>query len=161
MWLRNYEVARDSAQTVMEFAEVYGFQIWSAIGSSPAWCRPCHQRRRDSRGYCVDRTRAEGVSRPQNPSGLLADASASLCGRLWRSLKTTGWVFLLDEAIASEKGSSSFSDSLTAEFLILKGDLLLALSSDNTVDAESLYQSAVNRAREVGAAMVEHRRRRD
>ena len=39
--------------------------------------------------------------------------------------------------------------------MILKADLLLALSSDNTVDAEPLYQSAVNSAREVGAAMVE------
>ena len=62
---------------------------------------------------------------------------------------------LLDEAIASEMGGSNSSDSLTPEFLILKGDLLLALSSDNAVDAESLYQSAVKSARDVGAAMVE------
>jgi predicted ATPase len=57
--------------------------------------------------------------------------------------------------MAAEKFSSSSSESLTPEFLILKGDLLLALSSDNAVDAESLYQDAVTSAREVGAAMVE------
>jgi predicted ATPase len=39
--------------------------------------------------------------------------------------------------------------------LILKGDLLLARSSDNAVDAESLYQTAMSSAREAGAAMVE------
>jgi predicted ATPase len=57
--------------------------------------------------------------------------------------------------MAAGKGGSGSSDSLTHEFLILKGDLLLALSADNAADAESLYQSAVNSAREVGAAMVE------
>ena len=57
--------------------------------------------------------------------------------------------------MAAEKYSSNSSDSLTPEFLMLKGDLLLALSSDNAVDVESLYQDAVNDAREAGAAMVE------
>ena len=33
LWLRNYEIARDSAQAVVALAEVYGYQIWSAVGS--------------------------------------------------------------------------------------------------------------------------------
>ena len=33
MWLRNYENVRDSAQAVLELAEMHGFQIWSAVGS--------------------------------------------------------------------------------------------------------------------------------
>ena len=33
MWLKNYEIARDSAQAVLEFAERHGFHIWSAVGS--------------------------------------------------------------------------------------------------------------------------------
>jgi predicted ATPase len=154
MWLRNYEVARDSAQTVMEFAEVYGFQIWSAIGSC-------------LRGAALVNAGeiAEGIALTEQ--GLKAYRGLKTPPVFWPMLlhlcagaygaasRPQDGLFLLDEAIASEKGSSSSSDSLTAEFLILKGDLLLALSSDNTVDAESLYQSAVNRAREVGAAMVE------
>jgi adenylate cyclase len=62
---------------------------------------------------------------------------------------------LLDEALASEKSGSS--DGLASEFLILKGDLLGALSSDNTVEAESLYRSALDNARAGSAAMVELR----
>ena len=57
------------------------------------------------------------------------------------------------EAIAANKSDSS--DSLAPEFLILKGDLLLTRSSDNTAEAESLYQGALNQSREVRAAMVE------
>ena len=41
------------------------------------------------------------------------------------------------------------------ELLTLKGDLLLALSSGNAVEAESLYQGALNNAREMSAAMLE------
>jgi predicted ATPase len=59
--------------------------------------------------------------------------------------------------MAVEKFSSSSSEGLTGEFLSLKGDFLLALSSDNAADAESLYQGAVNSARQAGAAMVELR----
>jgi predicted negative regulator of RcsB-dependent stress response len=46
---------------------------------------------------------------------------------------------------------------LTPELLILKGDLLLALSSDSSADAESHYQDAVNNAREVHTPMLELR----
>jgi predicted ATPase len=41
------------------------------------------------------------------------------------------------------------------ELLSLKGDLLLALSSGNAVEAESLYQDALNNSREMSAAMLE------
>ena len=60
---------------------------------------------------------------------------------------------LLDEAIAAEDASKGSGE--TPAFLILKGDLLLAVSPDNAVDAESIYQNAVDDAREVGAAMIE------
>ena len=62
---------------------------------------------------------------------------------------------MLDEAMAAEKFSTRSSESLAPHFLSLKDDFLMALSSDNAVAAESLYQDAVNSAREVGAAMVE------
>ena len=62
---------------------------------------------------------------------------------------------MLDEAMAAENFSTGSSESLAPHFLSLKGDFLLALSSDNAVAAESLYQDALNSAREVGAAMVE------
>ena len=154
MWLRNYEIARNSAQNVVELAEVYGFQIWSAIGSC-------------LRGAALVNTGgiAEGLALTEQ--GLKAYRGLKTPPVFWPLLlhlcagaygaasKPEDGLPLLNEAIAAEKGSSSSSDSLTPEFLILKGDLLLALSSDNAVEAESLYQSAANSAREVGAAMVE------
>ena len=154
MWLRNYEIAQKSAQAVVELAEVYGFQIWSAIGSC-------------LRGAALVNTGgiAEGLALTEQ--GLKAYRGLKTPPVFWPLLlhlcagaygaasRPEDGLPLLDEAIASEKGGSSSSDSLSSEFLILKGDLLLALSSDNTGKAESLYQSAVKSARDVGAAMVE------
>ena len=57
----------------------------------PPWCR-LGQHWEDRRGSCVDRPGAEGVSRAQNPSSLLATASPSLCRRIWFSLTAKGWV---------------------------------------------------------------------
>ena len=62
---------------------------------------------------------------------------------------------MLDEAL--EIGASSPARTLASEFLILKGALLLMLSSDNTAEAEALYQQAVLNAREVHAPMLELR----
>jgi predicted ATPase len=152
MWLRNYETARISAEAVVELAGVYGFQIWSAVGSC-------------LRGAALVNIGgiAEGLSLTEQ--GLKAYRGLKTPPVFWPLLlhlcagaygaasRPEDGLPLLDEALAAEKSNSS--DSLTPEFLILKGDLLLALSSDRTVDAESLYQSAVNSAREVGAAMVE------
>src|SRR4029453_2660794 len=64
---------------------------------------------------------------------------------------------LLNEAIDAASSSSSSPRTLTSEFLILTGDLLLASSFDNDVDAESLYQDAVSMAQEVHAPMLELR----
>ena len=62
-------------------------------------------------------------------------------------------LLLLNEAIAASiKGSS---ESVTPEFLILKGNLVMALWPENAVDAESFYQDAHNGAREMGAPMME------
>ena len=33
MWLKNYEIAQNSAEAVLDLAETYGFQIWSAVRS--------------------------------------------------------------------------------------------------------------------------------
>jgi predicted negative regulator of RcsB-dependent stress response len=64
---------------------------------------------------------------------------------------------LLNEALAVASPTASSSQNLTPEFLILKGDLLLALSSDNSADAESLYEDAVNNAQEMHTPMLELR----
>jgi predicted ATPase len=154
MWLRNYEIARDSAQAVVQLAEVYGFQIWNAIGSCLRGAALVN-----IGGIAEGLALAEqglkayrGLKTPPVFWPLLLHLCAAAYGAASRP---EDGLPLLDEAIAAEKGNASSSDSLSAEFLVLKGDLLLAISSDNTADAEFLYQSAVKSARAVGAAMVE------
>jgi hypothetical protein len=56
--------------------------------------------------------------------------------------------------VSSSKGSSQ---TFTSEFLLLKGTLLLALSSDNAAEAKVLYEQGVLNAQEVHAPMLELR----
>jgi predicted ATPase len=62
---------------------------------------------------------------------------------------------MMNEAI--EIGSSSSAKTLASEFLIMKGDLLLALASENSAEAESWYHMALKNAQEVHAPMLELR----
>ncbi|MGQ0605021.1 MAG: hypothetical protein ACT4QE_25355, partial [Anaerolineales bacterium] len=62
---------------------------------------------------------------------------------------------MMNEAI--EIGSSSSASTLTSEFLILKGALLLTLSSDNSAEAVALYEQAVLNAQAVHVPMLELR----
>jgi predicted ATPase len=154
MWLRNHETARSSAEAVADLAEVYGFQIWSAVGSCLRGAaltnigRIAEGLRLTEQGLETYR----GLKTPPVFWPLLLHLCAGAYGAASRP---QDGLPLLDEAVASEKSGSS--DGLASEFLISKGDLLLALSSDNTVEAESLYQSALDNARAVSAAMVELR----
>jgi predicted ATPase len=154
MWLRNHETARSSAEAVVELAEVYGFQIWSAVGSCLRGAalanigRIAEGLRLTEQGLETYR----GLKTPPVFWPLLLHLCAGAYGAASRP---EDGLPLLDEALASEKSGSS--DGLASEFLILKGDLLGALSSDNTVEAESLYRSALDNARAGSAAMVELR----
>jgi tetratricopeptide (TPR) repeat protein len=62
---------------------------------------------------------------------------------------------LMKEAIEFETAGSS--KTLVSEFLILQGELLVALSSANAPQAESCYQEAVDTARAGHASMLELR----
>jgi predicted ATPase len=63
---------------------------------------------------------------------------------------------MMNEAmeVAPSKGSA---ETFTSEFLIQKGALLLAVSSDHAAEAEALYEQAVLKAQEVRAPMLELR----
>ncbi len=154
MWLKNYEIARASAEAVLELAETYGFQIWSAIGSCLRGAALVNLGAIDEGLVLTEHglTAYRGLKTPPVFWPLLLHLCAGAFGAASRP---KDGLPLLDEAMAADKFSPSSSESLAPEFLILKGDLLLALSSDNAADAESLYQDAVNRAHGVGAAMVE------
>ena len=79
-----------------------------------------------------------------------------LCAGAYRaSSRPEEALLLLKEAIEFEtKGSAK---ALVSEFLILQGELLLALSSDHTAEAESCYQQALDNAQAVYAPLLELR----
>jgi len=62
---------------------------------------------------------------------------------------------LLDEAV--EIATQHPGQTLWSEFFQLKGELLLAVSTDNTAEAESWLQRAVDTATEVQAPMLQLR----
>jgi predicted ATPase len=154
VWLKNYEIAQESAQALLELAEAHGFQIWSAVGS------------------CLLGTALVGLGSTEKGLALIEQGLDA-----YRGLKTPPvfWPMLLhlcagaygaaskpevglqmmNEAI--EVGSSSAARTGTSEFLIRMAALLLAVSSDHAAEAEALYQQAVLNAQEVHAPMLELR----
>jgi predicted ATPase len=154
VWLKNYEIAQESAQEVLELAEAHGFRIWNAVGS------------------CLLGTALVGLGSTEKGLALIEqglDAYRGLktppvfwpmllhlcAGAYGAASKPEVGLHMLNEAL--EIGSSSPAKTGASEFLILKGALLLALSSDNAAEAEALYQQALLNAQEVHAPMLELR----
>jgi predicted ATPase len=154
MWLRNYQIARRSAQVLLELAEAHGFHIWSAVGSCLLGAAMVNLEEIDRGLGLIE----EGLNtyRGLKTPPVFWPMLLHLCAEAYTvASRPKEGLLLLNEAIAVAFPTSSSSQNLTAEFLILKGDLLLALSSDNSGKAESLYQAAVNNAQEMHTPMLE------
>jgi tetratricopeptide (TPR) repeat protein len=152
MWLRNYQSARNSAEAVVELGESYGFQIWSAVGSCLRGAALANLGM-NVEGLSLTRRGLEDYRDLKTPPVFWPLLLHLCAGAYGAASRPEDGLPLLDEAIAADKSNSS--EGLASEFLVLKGDLLLALSTDNTAEAESLYRSALKSAREAGAAMIE------
>jgi len=154
VWLRDYELARESADEALEISKKYGFQIWNAVG------------------LCLHGASLAGLGSIEKGLTLIEEGLNAykglktppvfwpmllhLCAGAYLSAsRPEDGLPLLDEAI--EVASTNSAKTLTSEFLNLKGELLLALSSDNAAVAESLYQLGINNAQEVKAPMLELR----
>jgi predicted ATPase len=156
MWLKNYGIARDSAQAVLELAEAHGFQIWNAVGSCLLGAASVNMGDIDRGLALIEQgmTAYRGLKTPPVFWPMLLHLCAGAYGAASRP---EDGLPLLNEARGAVSSSSSSAKTLTSEFLTLEGDLLIASSSDNEVEAASLYQDAVNMAREVHAPMMELR----
>jgi predicted ATPase len=154
LWLKNYEVAQENAHKVLALAQEHGFHVWNAVG------------------LCLHGAALVGLDSidegiPQIEQGM----------KTYRALRTPPvfWPLLLhlcagaygaaskpEEGlslmnVAIEAASEGTGKTLKSEFLILKGELLLAISSQNAAEAEFLYQEAVNNAQAVHAPLLELR----
>ncbi|HEX6269173.1 MAG TPA: adenylate/guanylate cyclase domain-containing protein [Anaerolineales bacterium] len=154
VWLRNPEIVQERAQAVLKLAEEHGFQIWSAVGT------------------CLHGAALVGMGSAEKGLALIEEGI-----NIYRILKTPPvfWPLLLylcagaygaasrpeqglrllKEAIEFETAGSA--RTFVSEFLMLQGELLLALSPANATEAESAYRQAVDNAREVHAPMLELR----
>ena len=154
VWLKNYEIAQESAQALLELAEAHGFQIWRAVGSCLLGTSLVELGSTEKGLALIE----QGLTTYQNlktPPVFLPMLLHLCAGAYSAASKPEAGLHMVNEAI--EIGSSSSARTLTSEFLILKAALLLALSSDNAAEAEALYEHAVLNAQEVHAPMLELR----
>jgi predicted ATPase len=154
MWLKNYEIARESAQALQELAEAHGFRIWNAVGSCLLGAAMVGLDSAEKGLALIEQglDAYRGIKTPPVFWPMLLHLCA---GAYYAASKPEVGLHMMDEAL--EIGSSSPARTLASEFLILKGALLLMLSPDNMAEAEALYQQAVLNAREVHAPMLELR----
>jgi predicted ATPase len=154
VWLRNPEVAHERGQAVLNLAEEHGFHIWSAIGTCLRGAALVNMGSIEMGLALVEKgiEAYRGLKTPPVFWPLLLYLCAGAYGAASQPEKGLA---LMKEAIEFETAGSS--KALVSEFLILQGELLLALSSANTAEAVSCYQQAVDVARAGHASMLELR----
>jgi predicted ATPase len=154
IWLRNFENAQERAQAVLELSNKHGFQIWSAVGSCLRGVALVGTGLTDEGLVLIEGglNAYRGLKTPPIFLPLLLHLCA---GAYHTASRHEDGLAFLNEAIETASGGSS--KTFISEFLILKGDLLLALSSANAAEIESIYQQAVLVAQEVKAPMLELR----
>ena len=156
IWLKNYREAKGTADLLLEVADAHGFQIWRAVGSCLLGTTLVEFGAVEKGLALIDQgLRAyQNLQTPPVFWPMLLHLCASAYGAA--SHPETG-LQMLNEAMEIEVESSKSADTFASEFLILKGALLVALSSTNVAEAQALYEQAVLNAQEVHAPMLELR----
>jgi len=154
MWLKNYEIALESAQALLELAEAHGFRIWNAVGSCLLGVALVGLGSAEKGLVLIEQglDAYRGIKTPPVFWPMLLHLCASAYGA---ASKPEVGLKMINEAI--EIGSSSSARILVSEFLILRAALLLELSSEHVAEAEALYQQGLLMAQEVRAPMLELR----
>jgi adenylate cyclase len=154
LWLRNFEVTRESARTVLELAEEHGFLIWSAVGTCLLGAALVGIGSQEKGLALIEQgiKAYQGLKSPPVFWPMLLHLSAGAYGLASRP---KDGLRQINEAI--EISSTASARTLASEFFILAGELLLAISKDNATEAESLYQQALKNAQGVHAPLLELR----
>ena len=154
IWLRNFEIVQERAQAVLELSEKHGFRIWSAVGSCLCGTALVGMGMTDDGLTLIEQglNAYRGLKTPPVFWPLLVHLCA---GAYLMASRPEDGLSLLNEI--TEIGSAGSDQTFTSEVLVLKGDLLRALSSANAAEAETLYQQAVLMAQKVHAPMLELR----
>jgi tetratricopeptide (TPR) repeat protein len=139
---------------VLQVAEEQDFPIWQAVGSCLRGVALAGMGQADE-GLAMIETAMNNYQRLKTPPvfwPLLLHIQAGTCGLAGRPAEG---LTLLDEAIEIAKDNPG--RTMRTEFLRLKGELLLAVSSDNANEAEIWLQQAFDLSTEVQARMLQLR----
>ena len=155
VWLKDYKTAQESAQALLEVADAHGFQIWRAVG----WClvgTTLVEFGSAEKGLALIEQGLNAYQNLKTPPVFWPMLLHLCAGAYGAASKPEAGLHMVNEAMEIPSSKSS-NETFASEFLILKGALLLALSSDNAAEAEALYEQAVLNAQEVHAPMLELR----
>ena len=153
-WRREVEYSLGCAQAVLDVAQKHEFQIWNAVGICLQGVGLASQGRAEE-GLAEIQRGVDIYQELKSPPifwPLLRGFQARACGLAG---KPEQGLALIDEIM--QVPSLGYGRVLMVEFIQLKGNLLLALSPDNSSEAEIWYQSALETAQEQGALTLELR----
>jgi predicted ATPase len=152
LWRREPELMHDRAVGVLDVADEYDLQIWTALGMVLLGAAKTALGRADE-GLAEIRDGValyQGLKTPPVFWPLLLYMRAGACGRSARPAEARDFI---DGAI--EIGGDE--GPLAAVFYALKGDLLLALPEPDRDGAEACFHRAFDAAGELGARMPQLR----
>jgi tetratricopeptide (TPR) repeat protein len=154
LWQSEHQLAHERAQAVLAIAEDHEFPIWTAVGSCLHGAALAGMGSANE-GLTLIEEAMNYYQRLKTPPvfwPLLLYLQAGACGLAGRPGDA---LTLLDEAV--EIATQTPGPTLWSEFFQLKGELLLAVSTDNAAEAESWLQRAVDTAAGVDAPMLQLR----
>jgi tetratricopeptide (TPR) repeat protein len=154
LWLRELEIARARAEALLEVAENYEFQVWSAVGTCLNGAALAGLGSAEE-GLALIRRGRTNYQRLKTPPvffPLLLTLEAEACGV---AARPADGVILINGAL--EIAERAGRTAMLAMFCWLKGELLLAVSRDNLVEAEALLRRALDIATDVQTPMLELR----
>jgi tetratricopeptide (TPR) repeat protein len=154
LWMGNVEVAQEWTREAVDLADAHEFPVWSAVASCVRGAAMVGMGATDEGLALLERYMKvyRGLKSPPVFWPLLLQVQAGAYGTASRP---ADGLLLLDEAI--QIASEGAGSTMTAEFLRLKGDLLLSISQDNAAEAEAWLRQAVNAAQGARAPMLELR----
>jgi predicted ATPase/class 3 adenylate cyclase len=154
LWRRESDIVAEHAVKVLEVAEDHDFQIWRALGNVLLGAAKTGLGQADEglaqlqEGVNLYR----GLKTPPVFWPLLLMLYAGAQGQAGRP---ADGLDLLDEAFKATENSSGMA--LVPEFLLLKGELLLALADGTRESPESCFQQALDIATDLDAKMLQLR----
>ncbi len=154
LWRREGEIVLERAKAVLEIAETHDFQLWKAVAICLHGAALALIGQADN-GLTEINRGLEMYTELKTPPvfwPMLLLIHANACIQAGQSKKGLA---IIDEAL--EIIGKSNENPLLSEFYRFKGDVLLMISSENNIKAESILTQAMELARKHGTGMFELR----